>query len=159
MMKKCLLIAMLVLSSAAYSQDEPRVGGDKQADPVFQDSNLAIRGYDPVAFFLEKKPIQGRKEFEYRWMGATWRFKDAANRDLFMKDSTKYAPQYGGYCAYGMAHGYAAPIDPAAWSVIEGKLYLNYNREVRDLWNKDIPGYIAKADENWPKLPKKPLVN
>ncbi len=74
-----------------------------------------------------------------------------------MKDPDQYAPQYGGYCAFGMSHGYAAPIDPKAWTVVEGKLYLNYSFDVRREWNKNIPGFISKANQNWPKIPKKSI--
>ena len=150
-----LLLGCLPLASVVLAQEEPSIFGTKKADPVFQDRGVAIRGYDPVAYFNQGKAVKGKKDFEYQYMGATWRFIDAENRDAFTKDPDKYAPQYGGYCAFGMSHGYAAPIDPKAWSVVEGKLYLNYNLEVRKEWNKDIPGFIGKANENWPKIPKK----
>jgi hypothetical protein len=92
-------------------------------------------------------------------MGATWLFNSAANREMFIQDTGKYAPQFGGYCAYGMAHGYAAPIDPAAWTVVGGKLYLNYNLEVRDAWVKSMGKFIAQANQNWPKIPKKTVTH
>ena len=128
------------------------------ADPasaVFKEKDgVAIRGYDTVAYFEQGKPVKGTPEFEYEWMGARWRFSSAANRDLFAKDPAKYAPRYGGYCAYGVVHGHLSPIDPSAWKIVEGKLYLNYDREVQDLWNKDIPGNILKAEKIWPELIK-----
>jgi YHS domain-containing protein len=148
-------LLFLLVSCVALAQDEPSINGTKKADPVFQDKGLAIRGFDPVAYFMSAKPVKGKKEFEYRYWGAMWRFASAENKKLFADHPEKYAPQYGGYCAYGMSHGYAAPIDPQAWTVLDGKLYLNYDLDVRKEWNKDIPGFIAKADENWPKIPKK----
>ena len=82
-------------------------------------------------------------------------FASAASRDAFRAAPAKYAPQYGGYCAYGMASGYKAPIEPDAWTIVEGKLYLNYNLSVRSRWSADIPGYIGKADANWPTVRSK----
>ena len=111
----------------------------------------AIRGYDPVAYFTEGKPVEGSRTFTHQWKGATWRFASAQNRDAFAAAPDKYAPQYGGYCAYGVANGYTVSTVPEAWSVIGGKLYLNYSLGVRADWLKDVPGYIRKADGNWPK--------
>lgn len=152
-----LMVVCITTASTALSQDEPSIHGMKKADLIFQERGLAIRAYDPVAYFNQGKPVKGKKDFEYRYMGATWRFVNAENKDAFMKDPDQYAPQYGGYCAFGMSHGYAAPIDPKAWSVVEGKLYLNYSLDVWREWNKNIPGFIAKADQNWPKIPKKSI--
>ena len=139
----------------AFAQDEPSIFGSKKADPIFQESGLAIRGYDPVAYFNLNEAKKGKKDFEFEYMGATWRFVSVENRDAFKNDPNKYLPQYGGYCAYGMSHGYAAPIDPVAWSIVDGKLYLNFSHDVQREWKKDIPGHIQKADVNWPKIPKK----
>ncbi len=111
----------------------------------------AIRGYDPVAFFTEGKPVEGSRQFTHQWKGATWRFASAQNRDAFAVAPDKFAPQYGGYCAYGVANGYTVSTVPEAWSVVGGKLYLNYSLGVRADWLKDVPGYIRKADGNWPK--------
>ena len=99
--------------------------------------------------------MQGKPEFTARHEGATYRFGSAANRDDFLAGPAKYAPQYGGYCAYGMASGYKAPIEPDAWTIVDGKLYLNYNQSVRDRWSSDIPGFIRKADANWPSVRSK----
>lgn len=118
-------------------------------------TGVAIKGYDPVAYFTDAKPVKGSSDFELEWMDATWRFASAAHRDAFTKDPHKYAPQYGGYCAYGVSKGYAVGIEPEAWHIENGKLYLNYNLEVRTMWLKDIPGYVKKADENWPEVLKK----
>ena len=114
--------------------------------------NDAIKGYDPVAYFTEGRPVKGSGEFEYEWMGADWRFASAENRNAFAADPEKYAPQYGGYCAFGVSGGYKAAIDPAAFTIVDGKLYLNYNRDVQKKWGADIRGYVAKADKNWPSV-------
>jgi YHS domain-containing protein len=124
-----------------------------QVEPVNVDAEgVAIKGYDPVAYHLEGRPVPGSKEFEYAWMGAKWRFSSAENRGLFESDPEKYAPRYGGYCAYAVSQGKTADIDPGAWSIIEGRLYLNLNKEVQELWSKDPRGYIEKADRNWPGI-------
>jgi hypothetical protein len=115
----------------------------------------AIQGYDPVAYFTEGRPVEGSRQFTHQWNGATWRFASAGNRDRFAQTPEKYAPQYGGYCAYGVANGYAVKIDPAAWSVVDGKLYLNYDHAVQADWKKDVSGYIRRADANWPKALEK----
>jgi YHS domain-containing protein len=113
---------------------------------------VAIDGIDPVAYFTDGQPVEGSSDFEYDWMGATWRFVSAAHRDQFAAEPDKYAPQYGGYCAYAVSQGATADIDPEAWRIEDGKLYLNLNKNVQSIWSKDIPGYITKADANWPKI-------
>ncbi len=114
--------------------------------------DLAVSGYDPVAYFEDGQPIQGKKDFTHAWKGATWRFATASHRDLFAADPESYAPQYGGYCAFAVSKGYTASTDPEAWTIVDGKLYLNYSKKVREQWMQDIPGNIAKADKNWPDL-------
>lgn len=123
-----------------------------QKAPIYSSFlGAAIQGYDPVAYFTEGRPVEGSRQFTHQWNGATWRFASAANRDRFAASPEKYAPQYGGYCAYGVAHGYTVKIDPQAWSVVDGRLYLNYSPAVQADWKKDVPGYIRRADANWPK--------
>jgi YHS domain-containing protein len=125
-------------------------------DPVNKNNkNLALRGYDAVAYFTGGKLAAGRAEFQHKWQDAIWYFSSAANRDAFAKNPEKYAPQYGGYCAWAVAHNYTADGDPQAWKIVDGKLYLNYNLQVREMWEKAIPTYIKKGDENWPRLVKK----
>ena len=114
--------------------------------------NDAIKGYDPVAYFTEGRPVKGSGEFEYEWMGADWRFASAENRNAFAADPEKYAPQYGGYCAYAVSQGTTADIDPEAWKIVDGRLYLNLSRDVQTIWERDVPGYIQRADANWPKI-------
>lgn len=119
---------------------------------VFSTKDGAIRGYDAVAYFTEGKPMKGSPQYAHEWMGARWLFASAANRDAFVADPGKYMPQYGGYCAWAVSQGYTAEIDPNAWTVDGGKLYLNYSKGVQATWAKDVPGNIAKGDRNWPGL-------
>ncbi|MEM6677248.1 MAG: YHS domain-containing (seleno)protein [Pseudomonadota bacterium] len=122
-------------------------------DPIYQTLfGTAIDGTDPVAYFTEGRPVDGSSEFSHEWNGATWLFSSAENRDLFVADPERYAPQYGGYCAWAVAQGYTASTDPDAWAIVDDKLYLNYNQDVQTRWNKDIPGFIASADGNWPTV-------
>ncbi|AZP13343.1 YHS domain-containing (seleno)protein [Undibacterium parvum] len=120
--------------------------------PIFSTEEGAIRGYDPVAYFKQNKPVKGRKDLSTTWQGAQWHFSSQANLDAFKADPEKYAPQYGGYCAYGVAQGYTPEIDPSAYKVLNGKLYLNLSPVVLKKWKKDIPGYVKDADKNWPEL-------
>jgi YHS domain-containing protein len=141
-MRAILFIALISFAAAAAAQ-KPEIYADRAG---------AIRGYDPVAYFTESRPVKGSDEHVYEWKGARWRFSSAANRERFAAAPEKYAPQYGGYCAYGVAQNYAVSIDPQAWSIVDGKLYLNYSKSVRESWNNDVPGYIRKADANWPAV-------
>lgn len=123
-----------------------------RAEPVFAESGLAIRGTDPVAYFTEGRPVAGDPAITHDWMGATWAFATEENRAAFAADPEAHAPQYGGFCAWAVAEGYTAPIDPEAWRIVDGKLYLNYSRRIQRRWEGDIPGNIARADANWPSL-------
>ncbi len=118
----------------------------------FETDGVAIHGYDPIAYFAEMKPVKGSAEFRAEYQGSIFYFSTASNRDTFTADPDKFAPQYGGYCAFGMAKGYKAAIDPAAFTVVDSKLYLNYSETVRSKWNSDIPGYIRQANANWPDV-------
>jgi YHS domain-containing protein len=120
--------------------------------PVYGTDTVAINGYDPVAYFVESDAVEGTSTHTTQWNGATWQFASAENRDLFAANPENYAPQYGGYCAYAVSKGYTASTSPNAWTVRDGKLYLNYSRAVRALWSRDIPGNISKADDNWPTV-------
>ncbi len=113
---------------------------------------VAIKGYDPVAYFTDHGPVKGTKKFTAEWNGATWMFVSAEHRDAFIKDPEKYAPRYGGYCAYAVSQGKTVDIDPEAWTIFEGRLYLNLNKDVQSLWERDKQEYIQKADENWPRM-------
>lgn len=120
--------------------------------PDAEGKPAAIRGYDAVGYRTDGKPVVGRPEFTHRWQGADWRFASAANRDTFASEPQRYAPQYGGYCAYGAANGFKVSTEPAAFTIDGGKLYLNYSIPVRNTWNKDRARYIQKADAKWPTL-------
>ncbi len=126
-----------------------------QADPINRDgSGLAIKGYDPVAYFTQSKPVKGSAAFTHQWMNSTWWFASASDRDEFARAPEKYAPQYGGYCAYGVSQNHTVSIDPEAWTIVEGKLYLNYSQSVKSTWSKQIPKYVEDANRNWPALHK-----
>jgi hypothetical protein len=116
---------------------------------------VAVGGYDPVSYFTDGKAGAGNPEITLMHEGATWRFASVEHRDAFAASPDRYAPRYGGYCAYAVAMGYTAKGDPEAWSVVDGRLYLNFNEPTKKEWEKDIPGYIAKADKNWPGVLEK----
>ena len=120
--------------------------------PVYATNGIAINGYDPVAYFAEEKPVEGSAEFTSEWDGATLQFSSAENKALFDADPDKYAPAYGGYCAYAVSKGYTASTDPGAWSIYEGRLYLNYSKSVRALWSVNKKGHVESANANWPKV-------
>ena len=135
------LIGLAVLSLPAIAEDR-----------IFVTDAGAIRGYDAVAYHTEGKAVAGDPGITFDWEGATWRFSSTANRDAFAADPVKYAPAYGGYCAYGTSNGYKVSTAPEAFAIEDGKLYLNYSVGVQKTWNKDRPGYIRKADDNWVTL-------
>jgi len=114
--------------------------------------DLALDGYDAVAYFDEGKPVEGRKEHQAEWNGAVWRFATAERRERFLAEPERYSPRYGGYCAWAVSQGYTAGGDPKAWSIVDGALYLNYDQKVKAKWLEDAAGNIARGDENWPKL-------
>lgn len=117
-------------------------------------AGVALEGYDPVAYFTQQKPVAGDPGITHAWGGATYRFASTANRDAFAKNPTRYAPQFGGYCAWAVSQGYTAPIDPAAWKVVDDKLYLNYSPSVQRQWEADQANLIRKGNANWPRLSK-----
>ena len=120
-----------------------------QQSEIFSRSGKAIDGYDPVAYFKEGKPVKGIEQFSFKWNDANWIFLNQQNLDSFKMDPIKFAPQYGGYCAYGVSEDHKSPTDPQAWTIVEGKLYLNYNLKVKEMWNKDQAKRIMDADKNW----------
>ncbi|MDX0451986.1 tat pathway signal sequence domain protein [Sinorhizobium medicae] len=125
----------------------PSVAGE-----IFEVNGAAISGYDPVSYFSSGGPIKGSPEIKSDYKGATFHFATVKNRTLFVADPQKYVPQYGGYCAYGTARGYKAPTEPHAFTLVGGKLYLNYDAAIQESWRKDKVGYISKADKNWPAV-------
>ena len=147
-MKKSILASLFALCTVAAAL--------AQKSEVFEKDGMAIKGYDVVAFHTQAKALKGSDHFTYRWKDANWLFADQANLDLFKKDPDKYAPQYGGYCAYGTADGHKAPTETDTWTLKDNKLYFNYNKKVQEMWNKDQAGYIEKADKNWVGIKDKP---
>lgn len=142
-MKRLFILTLLLLSASAAMA----------LSPINKSwTGVAIEGYDTVAYFTEAKPVKGNSEFTHKWMDATWRFASAENRDRFAEAPEMYAPQYGGYCAWAVSQNDTAGIDPKAWKIVDGKLYLNYSLKIQAKWAKDIPGHIEAGDRNWPGL-------
>lgn len=139
-----------ITATSPSAAEAPESGNDSVPEAVFADSGVAIAGADPVAYFTQGQYAPGEASYTYDWGGATWQFASAEHRDLFANNPNQYAPQYGGFCAWAVSQGYTAPIDPTAWKIVEGKLYLNYDQRIQKRWSQDIPGNIAKADQNWP---------
>ena len=110
----------------------------------------AIGGYDPVAYFTQSAPVKGSAAHSVNWKGAEWHFASAENKAAFAANPEAYAPQYGGYCAFAASKNAVAPTEADAWTVHDGKLYLNFNTQVRGIWSQDIPGNVALADGYWP---------
>jgi len=135
------LLLALVLAFAS-SQTKPQVNT--------QSDSLALRGYDVVAYFIDGRAVRGLAQFEYRWSGARWQFASAAHRDEFMKAPQRYAPQFGGYCAWAVSQGYLASGDPKQWKIVDGKLYLNFNARAKELWEADQDAAIERGNANWP---------
>lgn len=126
-----------------------------QKSEIFTPEGKAINGYDPVAFFREHKAVKGRNELSYMWKDAQWLFSSKANLDSFKTDPEHYAPQYGGYCAYGTAEGHKAPTQTDTWTIVDNKLYFNYNSKVKESWMKDQQALIKKADTQWVNIKDK----
>lgn len=136
-----------ILALLAATLAHPALAGE---NPVFSEGGIAINGYDPVAYYTTGGPVEGSTDHMAEWNGSKWLFSNAENKSSFEENPEKFAPQYGGYCAYAVSRGYTASTQSDAWTIYEGKLYLNYNKAVRLLWSQDIPGHISSADSNWP---------
>lgn len=140
-----LLAALLSFNGAVQAEDSP----------IYSNKKGAIKGTDPVAYFSlqpGEKAVRGSEEFVYEWKGATWKFANAENRQKFIDNPEKYAPQYGGYCAFAVSHDFTKSIDPNRWEIVDDKLYLNYNRTAYRKWKKDQLAAIERADANWPTV-------
>ena len=148
-------LGLALLATLAASLAAPAVWANQ--DPIYTGtlSDLAVRGYDPVAYFTDGKPVEGNRAHSCEWQGANWRFANVENLEAFKADPAKYAPQYGGYCAWAVSQGYTASADPQAWRIVDGKLYLNYNLDVKRTWEQDVTGNIARANANWPAVLEK----
>lgn len=121
-------------------------------EPFNTEDGVGIKGYDPVAYFTEEKPVRGDTAHVYEWQDVRWLFSSAEHKELFIQNPEAYAPQFGGYCAWAASRNYTADTDPEAWTVDNGKLYLNYNKRVRRNWSKDQTENIKKGHTNWPGL-------
>ena len=141
---KQIIIVVLMSMTATLAQAQHAV--------VFTTDGIAIKGYDVVAFFKEMKPVRGIDSLTYTYMDARWLFSSRKNMEAFKANPEQYMPQYGGYCAYGTADGHEAPTEIETWTIVDGKLYFNYNQQVKDLWMKDQRGLIQKANMQWPLI-------
>jgi hypothetical protein len=142
----------LVIALFAWITASPLVAGE-----YFEVDGVALRGYDAVAYFVEGQPVKGLPVHSYRYRDSLFLFSTAGNQQKFAADPAKYAPQFGGFCALGTANGYKVKTEPDAFKVVGGKLYLNYNRKVLELWTLDEPGYIKRANANWPEVSQQPM--
>jgi YHS domain-containing protein len=146
-MKKLVIIAVSLLFAAT--------GIHAQKSEIFVTNGKAIKGYDAVAFFTDSAAVKGSENFSYEWKGVTWLFASEEHKKSFMENTSKYEPQYGGYCAYGTADGHKAPTETNTWTLVNGKLYFNYNSKVKEFWMKNQSVLIQKADGNWPLIKDK----
>jgi hypothetical protein len=128
------------------------LSGQGGAGPVNAKGGVAIHGYDVVAYFTEGRAVKGRRDLTVTHDGVTWQFASTASRDRFAAEPGRYQPQFGGYCAYGVTRGYAVDIDPEAFAIVDGRLYLNYSKRVQRTWDQDRPGHIRKGEAEWPKV-------
>lgn len=119
---------------------------------VNTEDGVAIKGYDPVAYFTESEPVKGDPQYSYEWGGATWHFASDEHREMFAENPESYAPQYGGYCAWAVAHGDIADIDPNAWHIEDGRLFLNVSQFIQLRWRLRMGHYIEEGDEKWPEV-------
>ncbi|MFL7030575.1 YHS domain-containing (seleno)protein [Vibrio cyclitrophicus] len=145
-MRKLLTMVLLLVSPYVFAADEIYTG-------FF--SSKALDGYDTVAYFTSGKPVEGCQKFSTEYKGADWYFSSEKNLTLFVNNPEKYAPQYGGYCAWAVsAKSDFAPGDPHQWTIVDNKLYLNYDQEIKQRWEQDQAQHIQQADKVWPKLIK-----
>jgi YHS domain-containing protein len=126
-----------------------------QKSPIFAPDDKAIKGYDVVAFFTMHHPVKGVDSLAYDWQGVHWLFSTRSNLQAFQTNPAQFAPQYGGYCAYGASQGHKAPIDVETWTIVGNKLYFNYDSDVKEKWVKNEPAYIQDANQKWPDIKDK----
>lgn len=140
------MLAIVFISLGAFSQT------GTTSPSYFANKEGAIRGFDPVSYFTQQQAVKGNKEFSYDWNGVTWYFTSDSNQKSFTENPEKYAPQFGGYCAYGVSEDHKSPTDPLAFTIVDNKLYLNYSNKVKEMWMKQQTQRIQKANELWPAL-------
>ncbi len=144
--RRLVLAASLAMATTASL---PALAGQA---PIFTKNGVAASGYDVVAYFTESRPVQGSAAYTAQYEGATWQFASAANRDAFTANPTRFAPQYGGYCAYAVAIGSTASTVPEAWKIVDNKLYLNYSSGIQRRWEGNQSAFITSANANWPRV-------
>jgi YHS domain-containing protein len=145
-MKRLFVALMLLsLSTIAAAKDLLNLDGN----------GVAIQGYDPIAFFTDSRPVKGNPQFQSEYRGAKYYFVSAEHKAIFDKEPAKYEPQFGGYCAYGASKGSRAPIKIEAWQIVNGRLLMQYNLDIKGKFNQDQSGNLRKADQNWPGLVEK----
>ncbi|WP_138478264.1 YHS domain-containing (seleno)protein [Dyadobacter bucti] len=142
-MKRFILIAAFILSA---------LGSYAQHSEIFAPDGKAIKGYDVVAFFKEGKPVEGVDSLVYKYKESDWLFASSANLEAFKAEPEKFVPQYGGYCAYGTSEGHKAPTQAETWTIVDDKLYFNYNMKVKNSWSKNQEQRIEQADVQWPLI-------
>lgn len=150
--RRSLLALAVVPVAGAFLAPLAGIADDMAKMKIYTKDGVAIRGADPVAYFTQNAFVQGAATHALDWGGATWNFASADNKALFMADPKAYAPEFGGYCAYAASKGALADGDPEAWTIHNGKLYLNFSKNVRTIWLEDTDANIALAEANWPAL-------
>ncbi len=153
--KLTLLASVLTAACAGFPH---RASQSDAVEAVDLQKGFALKGYDPVAYFSDGRPAAGDPAISYQWRGATWLFATAEHRAAFAADPARYAPQFGGYCAFAVSRGTTADGDPLRWAVVNDKLYLNNNLLAMKFWDEDRPGNIQAGNSNWELIPKKPQV-
>lgn len=146
-----------VVMVAACAATLGKVSQTKSVESLNLRRGVALQGYDSVSYFAEGVPAVGDPAISYQWQGATWLFSTPAHREAFVSDPGRYAPQYGGYCAFAVSRGTTADADPSQWAIVDGKLYVNNNAFAKKLWDQDRPANIEAGDANWPLIPKYPV--
>lgn len=142
--RRIAIAAVSLMSTAALAGD------------FFETNGVALHGYDPVAYFVAAAPQKRQAQYSYEYKDSKFYFANGANRRAFMEAPEKYAPQFGGYCAYGTSQGYKVSTQPDAFAIVKDKLYLNYNKKVQEIWRQDVPGNIERAEKNWQEVQKAP---
>jgi YHS domain-containing protein len=150
-------VLIVVLGLFVAIAGSAAAGTDSPVPAVNAKDGIGLKGYDPVAYFINGAPTKGSDQYSLAWKGVTYRFASAGNLEKFKADPEKYLPQYGGYCAYAMSLDRIADVDPSRWAIVNGKLYLNNGFVAEKLWSINKNGNIESADHNWPEYPKKAI--
>ncbi|RXT56153.1 hypothetical protein B6S44_08825 [Bosea sp. Tri-44] len=150
--RRSLILTIAATFAATVIAHDAHAEAPSPINTLGSPDGVAIRGFDPVAYFRDGGPRLGKAEFSVSHAGATWRFASAENKASFEAQPARYLPAYGGFCAYGTSRGYLVKIEPEAWSIVDGRLYLNYDLGVRKTWAGKPKTYIARANDNWPRL-------